>query len=110
MKPPSMLCSPPKSEMPEYNSIWDSSEQEATEFLVNWYAGNAIDECENYRRFNVLYEQHDTSAAQTPGLMQPDNPKDPKEWMKKYTHIRVTTPARYIVQVEIYEKSKTRPR
>ncbi|KAG9956718.1 hypothetical protein KCU61_g9627, partial [Aureobasidium melanogenum] len=110
MKPPSMLYSPPKSEMPEYSSMWDSSEQEATEFLVNWFAGNAIDECENYRRFNVLYEQHDTSAAQTPGLMQPDNPKDPKEWMKKYTHIRVTTPARYIVQVENYEKSKTRPR
>ncbi|KAH0341713.1 hypothetical protein KCU83_g9559, partial [Aureobasidium melanogenum] len=110
IKPPSMLYSPPKSEMPEYSSMWDSSEQEATEFLVNWFAGNAIDECENYRRFNVLYEQHDTSAAQTPGLMQPDNPKDPKEWMKKYTHIRVTTPARYIVQVENYEKSKTRPR
>ncbi|KAH0168848.1 hypothetical protein KCU67_g3310, partial [Aureobasidium melanogenum] len=110
MKPPSMLYSPPKSEMPEYSSIWDSSEQEATEFLVNWFAGNVIDECENYRRFNVLYEQHDTSAAQTPGLMQPDNPKDPKEWMKKYTHIRVTTPARYIVQVGNYEKSKTRPR
>ncbi|KAH0360015.1 hypothetical protein KCU65_g9620, partial [Aureobasidium melanogenum] len=110
VSPPSMLYSPPKSEMPEYASMWDSSEQEATEFLVNWFAGSAVDECETYRRFNVLYEQHDTSAAQTPGLMQPDNPKDPKEWMKKYTHIRVTTPARYIVQVENYEKSKIRAR
>ncbi|KAK6001501.1 hypothetical protein QM012_002832 [Aureobasidium pullulans] len=109
---PTMLYSPPKSDMPDYGSMWDSSEEEATEFLVNWFAGHGIDECENYRRFNVLYEQHGTRtlAAQTPGLMQPDNPKDPKEWMKKYTHIRVTTPARYIVQVENYEKSKIRPR
>lgn len=109
-KPPSMLYSPPRSEMPEYRSMWDSSEEEATDFLVNWFAGHCVDECENYRRFNVLYEQHDTLAAQTPGLLQPENPKDPKEWMKKYTHIRVTTPARYVVQVENYEKSKTRPR
>lgn len=110
VRPPSMLYSPPKSEMPEYASLWDSNEEEATESLVNWFAGHGIHECENYRRFNVLYEQHGILAAQTPGLMQPENPKDPKEWMKKYTHIRVTTPARYIVQVENYEKSKTRPR
>ncbi|KAH0271038.1 hypothetical protein KCU91_g7658, partial [Aureobasidium melanogenum] len=110
VKPPSMLYSPPKIEIPEYASMWDSSEQEATEFLVNWFAGSAVEECETYRRFNVLYEQNDTSVAQTPGVMQPDNPKDPKEWMKKYTHIRVTTPARYIVQVESYEKSKMRAR
>lgn len=110
VRPPSMLYSPPKIEMPEYASTWDSSEQEATEFLVNWFAGSAVEECETYRRFNVLYEQNDTSVAQTPGVMQPDNPKDPKEWMKKYTHIRVTTPARYIVQVESYEKSKMRAR
>lgn len=109
VNPPSMLYSPPKSEMPEYGPMWDSSEEEATEFLVNWFAGHGVDQCENYRRFNVLYEQNGTLAAQTPGLMQPENPKDPKEWMKKYTHIRVTTPARYVVQVENYEKSKTRP-
>lgn len=106
MKPPSMLYSPPKSEMPEYSPLWDSSEEEATEFLVNWFAGHAIEECENHRRFNVLYEQHGALSAQTPGLMQPENPKDPKEWMKRYTHIKITTPARFVVQIENYEKSK----
>ncbi|KAI4718802.1 hypothetical protein E4T48_04935 [Aureobasidium sp. EXF-10727] len=110
MKPPSMLYSPPKSEMPSYGPMWDSSEEEATDLLVGWFAGHGIEECENYRRFNVLYEQYGMISAQTPGLMQPDNPKDPKEWMKKFTHIRVTTPARYIVQVENWEKSKTKPR
>lgn len=106
MKPPPMLYSPPKSEMPEYSPLWDSSEEEATEFLVNWFAGHAIEECENHRRFNVLYEQHGALSAQTPGLMQPENPKDPKEWMKRYTHIKITTPARFVVQIENYEKSK----
>ena len=107
MKPPAMLYSPPKSEMPSYGPLWDSSEEEANDFLVNWFAGHAIEECENYRRFNVLYEQHGALSAQTPGLMQSENPKDPKEWMKKYTHIKTTTPARFVVQVANYEKSKT---
>lgn len=106
MKPPAMLYSPPKSEMAEYGRLWDSSEEEANDYLVNWFAGHAIEECENYRRFNVLYEQHSALSAQTPGLMQSENPKDPKEWMKKYTHIKTTTPARFVVQVENYEKSK----
>jgi hypothetical protein len=106
VRPPAMLYSPPKSEMLSYGPMWDSSEEEATDFLVGWFAGHAIEECENYRRFNVLYEQHNTLSAQTPGLNQPDNPKDPREWMKKYTHIKITTPARFVVQVENYEKSK----
>jgi len=106
MKPPAMLYSPPKSEMPEYGPLWDSSEEEAADHLVNWFAGHAIEECENYRRFNVLYEQHGALFARTPGLMQSENPKDPREWMKKYTHIKITTPARFVVQVENYEKSK----
>jgi hypothetical protein len=106
MRIPHMLYSPPKSEMPSYGPLWDSCEEEATEFLVNWFAGHAIQECENYRRFNVLYEQHATLSAQTPGLNQPDNPKDPKEWMAKYTHLKITTPARFVVQVQNYEKSK----
>ncbi|KEQ76803.1 hypothetical protein M436DRAFT_69743 [Aureobasidium namibiae CBS 147.97] len=106
MKPPAMLYSPPKSEMPEYGPLWDGSEEEATDYLVNWFAGHAIEECENYRRFNVLYEHHGALSAQTPGLIHSENPKDPKEWMKKYTHIKITTPARFIVQVENYEKSK----
>ncbi|KAI4846392.1 hypothetical protein E4T44_05087 [Aureobasidium sp. EXF-8845] len=106
MRVPHMLYSPPKSEMPSYGPLWDSSEEEATEFLVNWFAGHAIQECENYRRFNVLYEQHTTLSAQTPGLNQPDNPKDPKQWMQKYTHLKITTPARFVVQVQNYEKSK----
>ncbi|KAI5274445.1 hypothetical protein E4T47_02616 [Aureobasidium subglaciale] len=109
MSPPPMLYSPPKSEMPNYGPSWDSSEEEATDFLVGWFAGHCVDECENYRRFHVLYEQHGTSAAQTPGLLQPENPKDPKEWMKKFTHLKVTTPARYMVHLEQYEKSKTKP-
>jgi hypothetical protein len=87
--------------------MWDSSEEEATEFLVNWFAGHTIQECEDYRRFNVLFEQHTTLSAQTPGLNQFDNPKDPREWMKKYTHLKITTPARFVVQVESYEKSKS---
>ncbi|KAI5258684.1 hypothetical protein E4T42_00559 [Aureobasidium subglaciale] len=109
MSPPSMLYSPPKSEMPTYGPSWDSSEEEATDFLVGWFAGHCVDECENYRRFHVLYEQHGTSAAQTPGLLQPENPKDPREWMKKFTHLKVTTSARYMVHLEQYEKSKTMP-
>ncbi|KAI5207834.1 hypothetical protein E4T39_01705 [Aureobasidium subglaciale] len=110
MAPPSMLYSPPKSEIPTYGPLWDSSEEEATDFLVGWFAGHCVDECENYRRFHVLYEQHGTSAAQTPGLLQPDNPKDPREWMKKFTHLKVTTPARYMVHLEQYKLSKTKPR
>jgi hypothetical protein len=109
LNPPPMLYSPPKSEMPSYGPMWDSSEEEATDFLVNWFAGHAVEECENYRRFNVLYEQHGALLARTPGLMQPENPKDPKEWMKRYTHIKITTPARFVVQVENYEKSKKVP-
>jgi hypothetical protein len=106
MRVPHMLYSPPKSEMPTYGPMWDSSEEEATDSLVCWFAGHAIKESGNYRRFNVLYEQHTTLSAQTPGLNQPDNPKDPNEWMKRYTHIKITTPARFVVQVENYEKSK----
>jgi len=107
MRVPHMLYSPPKSEMPTYGAMWDSSEEEATDHLVNWFAGHTIQECENYRRFNVLFEQHTTLSAQTPGLNQFDNPKDPREWMKKYTHLKITTPARFVVQVESYEKSKS---
>jgi hypothetical protein len=110
MRVPQMLYSPPKSEMLTYGPLWDSSEEEASDFLVNWFAGHATQECENYRRFNVLYEQHTTLSAQTPGLNQPDNPKDPREWMRKNTHIKITTPARFVVQVQNYEKSKNAPR
>ncbi|KAG9764464.1 hypothetical protein KCU73_g951, partial [Aureobasidium melanogenum] len=67
LEPPSLLYSPPASEMPGCGPLWDTSEEEATYFLVGWFAGHGVDECENYRRFDILYEQHG-SAAQPPGL------------------------------------------
>ncbi|THY38001.1 hypothetical protein D6C98_10528 [Aureobasidium pullulans] len=110
MGPPPLLYSPRKSQMPEYGPLWDSSEQEATDFLVGWFAGHCVDECESYRRFTVVYEQHGATAPQTPGLLQSANPKDPKGWMLKYRHLKVTTPNRLLAAREEYEKSKMRQR
>ncbi|TIA33296.1 hypothetical protein D6C79_09000 [Aureobasidium pullulans] len=110
MGPPPLLYSPRKSQMPEYGPLWDSSEQEATDFLVGWFAGHCVDECESYRRFTVVYEQHGATAPQTPGLLQSASPKDPKGWMLKYRHLKVTTPNRLLAAREEYEKSKMRQR
>jgi hypothetical protein len=108
--PPTVLYSSPKSHMPQYGSLWDSSEEEATDYLVERFAGHCVDECESYRRFTVLYEQHGGVAAQTPGLREYANPKDPRGWMVKFRHLRVTTPNRWLVDRENYEKQKQRSR
>ena len=110
MSAPPVLYSPPKREMPEYEPLWDSSEEDATDHLVQWFSGLCICEREHYRRFTVLYEQHEKIAAHTPGLREFTNPKDPRGWMEKYRHVQVTTPGRWVAAREEYERQKMKPR
>lgn len=103
--PPSVLYSPPKRDMPDYIKLWDSSEEDATDFLVEWFSGLCCLEREHYRRFTVLFEPGKL-GPQTPGIQESADAKDPREWMSKFRHIKVTTPNRWLA----YLAAKAKPR
>lgn len=87
-----LIVSPPVQELPSYPAMWDRDEESATEWLVEWFAGRCIMERERFRRFCVIFEQS-SGPEQTPGV---GSEKDPKGWTKKWTHIRVTNPTRWL--------------
>jgi len=89
---PPLLVSPSVADMPGYSTLWDQDESEATDTLVAWFAAWCIHEREQFRRFMVVHEQS-RRPENTPGL---GAEKDPREWSRKYNHIRVVNSQRWI--------------
>lgn len=85
------VVSPRADEHPGYSAMWDRDEESATDWLVEWYAGWCVQERERFRRFTVVHEQQHR-PEQTPGVGME---KDPRQWGKKWNHIRVMNCTRW---------------
>ena len=107
------LISPRALELPDYARKWDVDEEEATEWLVQWFAGMTVLviskrlpreiltvhrrigwsmlERENIRKFIIVHEQS-RKPEQTPGV---GTEKDPRLWSKKFNHIKVMNAKRW---------------
>ncbi|KAF2755099.1 hypothetical protein EJ05DRAFT_513414 [Pseudovirgaria hyperparasitica] len=76
---PSRLISLPRDEMPQYHQTWERDEAEATDHLVNWFAGTCELHADSFRRFIVVH---------------PDPPST--TWANKYQHLNLMKPERCI--------------
>lgn len=81
------LISPPLARMPTYVEKLAKDQDQATDELVNWFAGWCMLERERCRRFTVLHEAK--------GGAKKDN-EDPRGWQELYQHVRIMTPAAYL--------------
>lgn len=88
-----LVISPPLDDLPDYPAMWERDQESATDYLVQWFAGWGVFERERFRRFAVLHEEN-RRAEQTPGFGT--GSKDPRGWSKKWQHVRVTTPNRWL--------------
>ena len=103
----SFLWSPSIDSVPSFQGRWESGDEEgATDFMANFFAGEACWKAWKYRKFYFVYQRPGNEVPETDsqGVQKKVEP-DPKGWGKKYSHIGVVT-ADYIV--EAIEKRKER--
>ena len=85
------VVSPPVAEMPEYAKLWDANEANATDYLVEYFAGWCLLEKESFRRFMVIHQAKD-APDYTPGGIRNHQAE---VWMEKYQHINIYTPEKW---------------
>lgn len=88
--PSSHLVSIQPEEMPSFIGAWERNEVQATDMMVEWFAGWSLENAHKFRRFQVCYETEDgelTVDANGRSLLQTET--DPRGWSKKYHHISV---------------------
>ena len=83
------VISPDIEDFPHYIDLWEKDRMRATETMVQWFAGWSAFEARKYRRIVVCHEPKDSPAAQ--------------EWVRKYQHLIVMTPAEML---ELMRKRK----
>lgn len=87
----SFLWSADETHFPSFTGRWeDGDEAGATDYMVNFFAGEAVCAVGTYRRFVVVYQRPEEE-----GLGEGKGP-DPRGWMEKYSHIGVMTPEMYL--------------
>lgn len=87
----SWLWSADETHFHDFAGRWERGDEEgATEYMVEFFAGEAVCSVAAYRRFVVVYQR--------PGkeMIEEGKKSDPRGWMEKYSHIGVMTPERYL--------------
>jgi hypothetical protein len=84
-KEDSFLWSICEEELPSIKGKWESGDEEGTtDYLINLFAGEAVDAAWVYRRFLVIYQRPEFEEVKEPPKAQ--------QWMQQYSQIFVQTP------------------
>ena len=91
----SYLWSVLASSLPSFEGRWESGDEEAaTDYMANFFAGEACGKAWKYRKFHFVYErpEHTSTETNSQGIEEEVVEKDPKGWGKLYSHIGVVRP------------------
>lgn len=93
-----LVVSVPPELLPSFNGLWEKNETEATDYMVNWFAGWSVLHASRYRKFMVCHEPRERMSrtiTDENGRMieQLDADPDPKGWTQKFQHIGVAGPS-----------------
>jgi hypothetical protein len=96
----SFLWSPSIDSTPSFQGRWESGDEEgATDFIANFFGGEACWKAWKYRKFYFVYQrpEHEATGTDSQGSQERVD-VDPKGWGKRYSHIYVATPD-HILQI-----------
>jgi hypothetical protein len=96
-------------QLPTFQTLLQNDRAQATDYIVNWFAGWAFMNVSNYRRFTVCHEEPGTGEQVldenynlvTIGIA------DPRGWGDAFKYLMVKTPDQWIEKEK--EKAKVRP-
>jgi hypothetical protein len=91
----SFLFSPSADFLPSFQGKWESGDEEgATDYMANFFAGEASGKAWKYRKFHFVYQRPGLEMMETnsQGAQEVRAEVDPKGWGRKYSHIGVVTP------------------
>lgn len=86
--PHSSLVSISPALLPTFEKLWDTNPTAATDFMVNWFAGWAIFNAHQFRRFEICHVPDLAGDV----MLDPEAIADPRGWSKKYQHLEVSLP------------------
>jgi chromo domain-containing protein 1 len=69
--------------LPSFEGLWERNEEQATEFMVNWFAGWSVENADMFKKFYIAHEPRSTTLEL--GV-------DPKGWASRYQHLAVRRP------------------
>lgn len=104
-KKDALLWSEPGYNAPDYPSMWDADEAQATHHMIEFFAGVACTRKENYQRWCFVWQRPDQGriAEEQKAVLagKPDGrpgfeAADPYGWMWQYCHIDVVAPDTWI--------------
>ncbi|KAK5172653.1 uncharacterized protein LTR77_002773 [Saxophila tyrrhenica] len=93
------LWSEDEDSHPDFKDQWERGDEEAaTEYMVNLFAGHAIQNAATYRRFIVVHQRPelDREVVDSQGAKEVQQEADPKGWRAKYCHVGVMTADQYL--------------
>ena len=103
----SFLWSPSSDSLPSFQGRWESGDEEgATDYMANFFAGEACCKAWKYRKFYFVYERpgDDVTGPDSQGSQEKVE-ADPKGWGKRYSHISVVPPD-HILEINQKRKEK----
>lgn len=86
--PHSSLVSISPELLPAFQKMWETNPTAATDFMVNWFAGWAIMNAHQFRRFEICHVPDLAGDV----MLDPEAIADPRGWSKKYQHLDVSLP------------------
>ncbi|KAK3671718.1 hypothetical protein LTR78_008451 [Recurvomyces mirabilis] len=88
--PESYLVSIPARQMPTFMGLTNTDSEAAADLLVQWFAGWAVENAPNFRRFVVCHESQKTEVVvDGNGRSSVQVVVDPEGWANKYRHVGV---------------------
>ena len=113
-KDDALLWSVAEQDLPSFQGLWEKDEAKATDMMANLFAGTALERMSDFLRYSFIYQRPDqvglsgeVTASQLPPQVVLDQ-VDPRGWMKRYNHIEVLTPDRWLEKWLEMEGRKTR--
>ncbi|KAK5684709.1 hypothetical protein LTR17_027119 [Elasticomyces elasticus] len=96
--PHSYLVSFPPEELPSYSELWDRDPEQATDMMVEWFAGWSLCNAKQFRKFLICHESQKGGRMVTDesGQSNWQAEADPRGWSKKWQHCDVQLPSQIL--------------
>lgn len=97
------IVSVPPEDLPTFAELEKTDEAAAADFIVNWYAGWAISNATDIRRFTICNETQSTGELTLDHnykTVEKAGEVDPRGWAKEYQHLMVVLPSWWLKFLE----------
>jgi hypothetical protein len=100
------MVSEPAELMPTHQALLKTDEAKATDWMVNWFAGWALEHAEDFRRFTICHEEPGTGNWELDdnhNKVLVGAQADPRGWAKEHGYVLCMTPEQWLK-----EKARTK--